>query len=104
MKQLDGRLGINGIVIADNGAEVVAIDDNTVDVELLPPGIAANLAGLPALDPAVAGHRIVVRMRGIHEVNAVFRLLRFLKLTVLFDEGALPPASLRSKAISPPLR
>jgi len=30
-------------------------------------------------------------MRGIHEVNTVFRLLRFLKLTVLFDEGVLPP-------------
>ena len=29
-------------------------------------------------------------MRGIHEVNAVFLLFRFLKFTVLFDEGALP--------------
>ncbi|HNO75408.1 MAG TPA: hypothetical protein PKG49_07310 [Nitrosomonas mobilis] len=38
MKQLDGRLGINGVVIADNGAEVVAIGD-TIDVEPLPPGI-----------------------------------------------------------------
>jgi len=70
----------------------------------LPRVVAANLVGLSALDPAAAGHRIVVRMRGIHEVNAVFQLLRFLKLTVLVDESALPLISLRSKAISPPLR
>ena len=38
MKQLDGRLGINGVAIADNGAKVVAIDD-TIDVGPLPPGI-----------------------------------------------------------------
>ena len=34
LEQLEGRLGINGVVIADNVAEAVAIDD-TIDVEPL---------------------------------------------------------------------
>lgn len=88
MKQLDGRLGINGVVIANNGTEIAAIDD-AIDVEPLPTSVAANLMGLPTLDSAVAGNRIVVRMRGVHEVNPVFRLFRVLKLTIRFDEGML---------------
>jgi len=42
LKQLDDQLGINGVVIAGNGAEVVAIDD-TIDVEPLPPAFALAL-------------------------------------------------------------
>lgn len=86
---LDGRLGINGVVIADNSIEIAAIDDS-IDVEPLPTGVAANFVGLSAFDPAVAGNRIVVRMRGIHEVNPVFRLFRRLKRATRFNEGPLP--------------
>ena len=52
LKQLDCRLGVDGIVIADDGTEIAAIDD-TIDIEPLPTGVAANLVGLPTLDPAV---------------------------------------------------
>lgn len=45
---------------------------------------------LSAFDPAVAGYWIMMRVGGIHEVNPVFRFFRCLKLTVRFDEGALP--------------
>ena len=59
LKQLDCRLGVNGVVITNDGAEIAAIDD-AIDVESLPPGITANFVILPALDPAVAGNRIVI--------------------------------------------
>ncbi|SCZ85272.1 hypothetical protein NSMM_370051 [Nitrosomonas mobilis] len=35
-------MGVTGVVIANNGAEVAAIDD-TIDVELLPPAFALAL-------------------------------------------------------------
>ncbi|HNO74772.1 MAG TPA: hypothetical protein PKG49_04005 [Nitrosomonas mobilis] len=42
MNTINARLSINGVVIANNGAEVAAIDD-TIDVELLPPAFALAL-------------------------------------------------------------
>ena len=52
LKQFDRRLSIDGVIIANDGTEIAAIDD-TIDIEPLPTGVAANLVGLPTLDPAV---------------------------------------------------
>ncbi len=41
--------------------------DRTVDVETLPTGVALDGVFFPALDPAAADHRIVLRVRGVHE-------------------------------------
>lgn len=60
LKQLDRRLGIDGVVVADDGTEIIAVDD-AIDIEPLPARVAANLVRLTALDPAVGGDRIVVR-------------------------------------------
>ena len=61
LKEFNRRLSIDGVVIADNGTEITTIDD-PVDVQSLSPGIAANFVVLSALDPAIAGNRIVVGM------------------------------------------
>ncbi|MCQ8127296.1 hypothetical protein NP596_02400 [Methylomonas sp. WSC-6] len=45
LKQLDRRLGIDGVVIADDGTEIIAVDD-AIDIEPLPARVAANLVRL----------------------------------------------------------
>ena len=81
-------MSVDGVVIANDSAEIAAIDD-AIDVEPLPTGVATNLVGLATFDPAVAGYRIVVRMSGIHEVNSLFRFLVGLEFVIRFNEGAL---------------
>jgi len=48
LEPLDDRLGINGVVIADSGAEVGAIDD-TIDVGPLPSASVRSKAISPPL-------------------------------------------------------
>ena len=44
--------------------------DGTVDVEA-PTGVGRDLAVLAAFDPAVAKHRVVLRVDGVHEQDDV---------------------------------
>lgn len=88
LQELDRGLGVDGVVIADNGAKVATIDD-AIDVEPLPAGVAANFMGVASLDRAVAGHRIVVGMGGVHEINAVARLFRRLETMVYLNKSTL---------------
>jgi hypothetical protein len=63
-KQGDRRLGVDRLVIADNGTQIATVDD-AIDVEPLPAGVTADFVGLTAFDPAKACNRIMVRMSGI---------------------------------------
>ena len=89
LKQFEGGLRVDGVVITHDGTQVVGIN-NAIDGEPLPSGIGAQFVDFAAFDPAITGYRVVLGMRGVHEVDSVIWAFGVLELFILGHERLLP--------------
>ena len=79
---------VDGFIHAYDCREAVETQ-RAIDVDPLPPRIAANFFVLATLYPAVGGDGVVLWMGAIHKVNGVVGALAFLQFFVEFDEVTL---------------
>lgn len=80
--------GFDGIVVPHHPFQRLQVD-GTVDVEAPPRGIGPHFAIFAALDPAVTQHRVVLRMRCVHDANNVIFALVLLSFLLPDEERLL---------------